>query len=195
MGGVLALATTCASLATLSCSSPNKSEAVIENIMTRASVRKYLDKPVETEKINTMLRAAMAAPSAVNKQPWHFVVVTERALLDALGEANPHAGMIKQAPLAIVVCGDMSKALEGTAKDYWVQDCSAATENLLLAAHGLGLGAVWTGTYPLQERCEAVQKALDLPSDLVPLNTLVIGYPEGDTPAKDKWKEDNVSWK
>jgi nitroreductase len=105
------------------------------------------------------------------------VVVTDRAQLKELAKANPYAGMVAKAPLAIVVCGDLKKALDGEAREFWVQDCSAATENILLAANAMGLGAVWTGTYPNQERCKDVSAILKLPNHLVPLNTIVIGYP------------------
>ena len=101
--------------------------------------------------------------------------------------------MAAKAPLAIVVCGDMNKALEGDAREFWVQDCSAATENILLAATGMGLGSVWTGTYPSKERCAAVTKLLNLPKFLIPLNTIVIGYPDSQV-TKDKWKQENVSY-
>lgn len=168
--------------------------AVINSIMTRSSVRSYLDKPVEQEKVEALLRAGMAAPSAVNKQPWHFVVLDTRERIDRLAGANPRAGMLKKAPLAIVVCGDMSKALEGKGREYWIQDASAATENILLAAHGLGLGAVWTGTYPMDERVKATSQALQLPEHIVPLCTIVIGYPDGEPNVKDKWKPENVSY-
>ena len=171
------------------------SQGVINCIMTRTSVRSYQkDRSVENEKIEALLRAGMAAPSAVNKQPWHFVVVTEREVLDKLAAANPNAGMLRQAPLAIVPCGDMEKALEGDARAYWIQDVSAATENILLAAHGLGLGAVWTGTYPSAERVSAISEVLALPETVIPLCTIVIGYPEGEQTPKDKWNPENVSW-
>lgn len=168
--------------------------AALVNILTRTSVRDYTEQPVEKEKIELLLRAGMAAPTAVNKQPWHFVVLNTREGLDRLVSANPRAGMLKRAPLAIVVCGDMSKALEGKGQEYWIQDCSAATENILLAAHALGLGAVWTGTYPMDDRIAATVKALELPSHIVPLCTIVIGYPKGSTQPKDKWKPENVSY-
>lgn len=169
-------------------------DVVIQNIAKRTSVRSYQDRPVESEKVEKLLRAAMAAPTAVNKQPWHFIVVTDKTQLQKLSEANPNAGMAAKAPLAIVVCGDMDKALEGNAREFWVQDCSAATENILLAATAMDLGAVWTGTYPSQERCAAVAKVLNLPKSIIPLNTIVIGYPDEPVSPKDKWKEENVSY-
>ena len=170
------------------------SEVVLNNILKRTSVRSYLDKSVEEEKIEKLLRAGMAAPTAKNKQPWHFVVVTDKSLLQKLSKANPSAEMVARAPLAIVVCGDMSKALDGNAREFWVQDCSAASENILLAATGMGLGAVWTGAYPAKERYTAVSEVLGLPESLIPLNTIVIGYPDGDVTPKDKWKESNISY-
>ena len=158
----------------------DSSEVVINNILQRTSVRSYEDRPVEKEKIEKLLRAGMAAPTAVNKQPWHFIVVTDKDQLQKLAEANPNAGMAAKAPLAIVVCGDMNKALEGDAREFWVQDCSAATENILLAA--------------TKERCAAVTKLLKLPKFLIPLNTIVIGYPDSQVTPKDKWKQENVSY-
>ncbi len=170
------------------------SEVVLNNILERTSVRSYLDKSIEEDKIEKLLRAGMAAPTAVNKQPWHFVVVTDKSLLQKLAKANPYAEMVARAPLAIVVCGDMTKALDGNAREFWVQDCSAASENILLAATGLGLGSVWTGTYPSEERCAAVSEVLGLPETLIPLNTIVIGYPDGEVTPKDKWQESNISY-
>lgn len=111
-----------------------------------------------------------------------------------LSEANPYAAMAAKAPLAIVVCGDMKKAAEGNAREFWIQDCSAATENILLGATGMGLGAVWSGTYPLKEHCAAVAKVLGLPDSLIPLNTIVIGYPDADVSPKDKWNTKNISY-
>ena len=167
---------------------------MIETIMTRTSIRQYTDKPVEKEKIEAMLRAGMAAPTAVNAQPWHFVVVSDKAKLGELAAANPHAGMLKSAPLAIVVCGDMTKAMEGKGRQFWIQDCSAATENILLAAHAQGLGAVWTALYPMEERIQPVSEALKLPDTLIPLCTVVIGYPAEQPEPKDKWKPESVSY-
>ena len=117
---------------------------IYDNIISRTSVRSYTNQPIEQEKIELLLRAAMAAPSACNKQPWHFVVINDRKMLDKIPSFSPYASMVKEAPLAIVVCGDLDKALDGWEQDFWIQDCAAATENILLMAHGLGLGAVWT---------------------------------------------------
>ncbi len=148
--------------------SVNAEQAVLDNIATRTSIRDYEARPVEKEKVEKMLRAAMAAPTAMNKQPWHFVVVDQRNVLDALAGANPYAKMLKKAPLAIVVCGNTDKMIEGGGRDFWIQDASAATENLLLAAHAMGLGAVWTGAYPSEERCISISKVLSLSDNLIP---------------------------
>ena len=174
--------------------SVNAEQAVLDNIATRTSVRDYEARPVEKEKIVKMLRAAMAAPTAMNKQPWHFVVVDQRNVLDALAGANPYAKMLKKAPLAIVVCGNTDKMIEGGGRDFWIQDASAATENLLLAAHAMGLGAVWTGAYPSEERCISISKVLSLSDNLVPLNMIVVGYPAEQPQPKQKFKEENVSY-
>ncbi len=168
---------------------------IIDNILNRSSIRSYQDKEVESEKIETLLRAAMAAPSAADKRPWHFVVVTDKRQLEGLASANPYAGFAKRAPLAIVACGDMEKALPGNEQLFWIQDVSAAIENILLAASALGLGAVWTAVYPIPERCEVVSKVLILPKNIIPLATIVIGYPKStERHIKDKWDESNVSW-
>lgn len=137
---------------TTSSSSASNGDDVYTNIMTRSSVRSYQDKPVEKDKIEKLLRAGMAAPSAMNKQPWHFVVVTDKKELADIAEATPNASMAKDAPLAIIVCGDLTKAADGDAKQFWIQDCSAVSENILLAAHGMGLGAVWLTTRPSTRR-------------------------------------------
>lgn len=174
--------------------SVNAEQVVLDNIATRTSVRDYEARPVEKEKIEKMLRAAMAAPTAMNKQPWHFVVVDQRNVLDALAGANPYAKMLKKAPLAIVVCGNTDKMIEGGGRDFWIQDASAATENLLLAAHAMGLGAVWTGAYPSEELCISISKVLSLSDNLIPLNMIVVGYPAEQPQPKQKFKEENISY-
>ena len=165
---------------------------VLSSIMTRTSIRKYTDQPVSKADIETLLRAGMAAPTAVNKQPWHFVVVTDKAKLKEL--AGNRGRMLEQCALAIVVCGNMDKALSGKGQAYWIQDCSAATENILLTAHALGLGAVWTGVYPMDDRVANVSKAVKLPETIIPLCVIAIGHPAESPTPKDKWKPENVSY-
>ena len=163
-------------------------------IFERKSVRHFQNKAVSKEDLTTLVKAGMAAPSAVNKQPWAFVVITRRATLERLGEQLPYAKMLKQAAAAIVVCGDLHHALPGDAQELWIQDCAAATQNILLAAEALHLGAVWTAAYPADDRIDTVRQALALPEHIVPLNVIPIGYPTGDDKPKDKWNPDNVHW-
>ena len=171
----------------------NTADAVLENIHARKSVRQFTDEPVSQEHIETMLKAAMAAPTAVNYQPWRFVVITERARLDAMAEVLPYAKMLKQAPLAIVVCGETTW-FEGRENTYWQQDCSAATQNILLAAEALGLGAVWTGVYPNMELARPLAEFLGLPGTVQPLCCIPIGHHDGTTQPKDKWKPENIHY-
>ena len=171
----------------------NSADAVLENIHARKSVRQFTDEPVSQEHIETMLKAAMAAPTAVNYQPWRFVVITERARLDAMAEVLPYAKMLKQAPLAIVVCGETTW-FEGRENTYWQQDCSAATQNILLAAEALGLGAVWTGVYPNMELASPLAEFLGLPGTVQPLCCIPIGHHDGTTQPKDKWKPENIHY-
>ena len=178
-----------------SCSNNTQSaaDAVLENIHNRKSVRQYTAEPVSEDHIQTMLKAAMAAPSAVNYQPWRFVVVTEREQLDAMAEVLPFARMLKQAPLAIIVCGE-TLWFEGKENIFWQQDCSAATQNLLLAAEALGLGAVWTGVYPDPQRSAELSAFLGLPETVQPLCAIPIGHPAGDDKPKDKWTPENIHY-
>lgn len=166
---------------------------IYDMIMSRTSVRSFLDQPVEHKKVDMLLHAGMAAPSACNKQPWHLAVIDDRKLLDQIPRFSPYASMVKEAPLAIVVCGDMHKTLNGIEQEFWIQDCAAVTENILLMAHALYLGAVWTALYPLEDRYKGMQKLLGLPSNLIPLNTIIIGYPKSQPAPKDKWNEANIS--
>lgn len=170
-----------------------KTMTPIENIMTRASVRQFTNQPISKDTLETIVKAGMAAPTAVNKQPWEFVVVTDREVLDSLKAHHPHANL-ETATAAIVVCGNMEKAMEGNGQAYWIQDCSAATENILLAAHSLGLGAVWCGVYPMQDRIAPVKETLNLPSSVTPLNIITMGYPAGDVQPKDKWNPEAVHY-
>ena len=143
----------------------------LETIFSRTSIRTYQDRTVEPQKIELLLRAAMSAPSGKDQRPWEFVVVNERPILDSLAAALPYAKMLAQAPCAVIVCGSPARS------SYWYLDCSAAAENILLAAHSLGLGGVWTAAYPYAERMEAVRSHLALPEGILPLCVIPIGYP------------------
>jgi nitroreductase len=161
----------------------------LEAIHTRRSIRKYADRPVPKELVTEMLRAAMSAPSAVNAQPWIFIVVDDRKLLDEIPTFSPYANMCRGAPLAILVCGDLT--LEKV-PGYWVQDCSAATQNLLLAAHDVGLGVVWTGIYPMKDRVEGFRKTFGLPENVIPLALVPVGYPNQNPGTEDRFDKEKI---
>ena len=165
----------------------------MNNILTRKSVREFVAGEVEQEKIDNLLKAAMAAPSARNQQTWEFIVVKDRDILLQLAEAMPYAKMAATAALAIVVCGNLSRCGEGHRKEYWKQDCSAATENILLAAHAQGLGAVWTAVYSDPERVEDAVRILGIPDGIIPLNIIPIGYPlKYNTDENIHYNSDNI---
>lgn len=147
----------------------------IETIMTRHSVRSYTDKTVPQEKLEIILKAAMAAPSAGNQQPWHFVIVDDKTILNEIPKYHAYSSMLRQAPVAIVVCANKQEEIYD---GYWPQDCSAATENLLLAAHAEGLGAVWLGIHPIPERVSKTQKLLNMPNYVIPMAVIALGYPD-----------------
>ncbi|TCO03624.1 flavin reductase [Natronoflexus pectinivorans] len=166
----------------------------LATIYNRKSVRNFTNQQVTKSQLTELVRSGMAAPTAVDKRPWAFVAIDDRQTLDKLAEVLPYARMLKQATSAIMVGGDLDKALSGIEQAYWVQDCSAATQNILLAAESMGLGAVWTGVHPVKDREETVKQILGLPDNIVPLNVIAIGYPTGiDTP-KDKWDESILHW-
>lgn len=195
---LLALGLVFVSYKWINSSSSDNNEAVqkstIEDIMTRTSVRAYLDKEVESEKIDTLLQAAMAAPTAGNKQPWRFVVINDKSILNVISENFHTMTMAKDASVAIVMCGDVTATFDGDARDYWIQDVSAASENLLLAAHAMGLGAVWCGIYPQVSRVEQFSEMLHLPENIIPMACICVGYPSGETTPKDKWKPEYIHY-
>lgn len=166
--------------------------AVYENILTRVSVRDFTDEGVGDGEVTALLRAAMASPSGVNRQPWEFIVVDDRGLLSQLADALPYAKMAAHAPLAIIVCGNKERFLPGADEILWEQDCSAASENILLAAHALGLGGVWTCLYPHDDRIDAARRILNIPADLIPFNLIPIGHPASEHTPFDKWHPERV---
>jgi len=161
----------------------------LEAILRRRSIRKYRPDPVEPAKVTKLLAAAMAAPSAGNEQPWHFLILTERARLDAIPEVHPYAQMLKEAPLAIVVCGD--ERLEKHT-GYWVQDCAAAVQNILVAATGLGLGSVWLGVHPREDRVRAVRSLLGVPAHVTPLAIVALGYGAEEKGPSERYNDERV---
>ncbi len=166
---------------------------VITAIATRKSVRRFdASRPVDDALVEKLLRAAMAAPTAVDCRPWEFVVVKDEGTLKALADAHPNSRISNGATLVICVCGSLDNGLPGRGKEYWIQDCSAATENLLLAAHGYGLGAVWCGVWPIEERVTAIKSILGIPDGFAPLCLVTIGYPAENPEVKDKWNPAKV---
>jgi len=161
----------------------------VNAIFARRSIRKYENKIVPDDMIEQILRAGMAAPSAGNAQPWHFVVIDDRRILNEITKFHPYAQMLKEASHAIVVCGDAS--LEKY-RGFWVQDCSAAMQNMLLMAQDIGLGAVWLGVYPLEERVKALKELLDLPEDVIPLSIMSLGYPAETKEPVDRFNPNRI---
>ena len=147
---------------------------VFEALFTRRSIRKFTDEPVSDADLQLVLKAAMCAPSAHNKQPWHFVVVRDTALLSAIAERHPYAKMAAEAPVVVVVCANPE---ESKSPGYWQQDCSAALENMLIAARGLKLGTVWCGMYPFEDRVEPIRELLKVPAQINMLGLVVMGHP------------------
>ncbi len=165
---------------------------ILEHIQQRRSIRKYTEEPVSREQLTTLLQAAMAAPSAMNRKPWEFVVITESQKLAALRRQLVLGRY--HAPAAIVVCGNLKRAAPAMAQDFWVLDCSAAAQNILLAAAGSGLGAVWIGVYPLQPMMALVARTLALPKHIKPLAVIWVGYPAEAKPPRTQYDEANVHW-
>ncbi|MDD3037494.1 nitroreductase family protein [Bacteroides sp.] len=161
---------------------------VLDNIFARKSVRTYLDKGVEKEKIDLMLRAGMSGPSGKDTRPWEFILVSDRAVLDSMAVALPYAKMLTQARNAIIVCGDSTRS------SYWYLDCSAAAQNILLAAESLGLGAVWTAAYPYEDRMQVVRKYTALPENILPLCVIPFGYPATKEQPKHKFDEKKIHY-
>jgi nitroreductase len=163
----------------------------LEAIMTRRSVRVFEPREVSKDLLLKLVAAGMQAPSAGNEQPWQFVICNDRSILQRVREFHPYAQMTDTAPAAILVCADM--ALDER-KGYWQQDCAAATQNILLAAHGLGLGAVWTGMYPREDRVAGARKLFGLPESIVPLSLIFVGYPAEHPAPENRFKEERVHW-
>ena len=167
----------------------------LKTIHNRKSVRTFSDKKVSKEELETLMKAAMCAPSSKNNQPWSFYIIRNKEVLQKLAEGLPYAKMLPKASAVIIVCGDSTKGV--TQPDQalnWALDCSAASQNILLAAESIGLGATWTGVFPYKDRVNAVKEVLQLPENIMPLNAIPVGYPAGNEKPKDKYKEENVNW-
>ena len=164
---------------------------LFEAIHTRRSIRKYQDKEVPADLIRKVLAAAMMAPSTADARPWHFVLVTDPDKKNKIKDVHPYVGMIKKAPIGILVCGDLSKE---KFPGFWTQDCSAAMQNLLLAAHGSGLGAVWTGIHPVEERILKFKEIFSLPEHISPLGLAVVGWPAQNVKSEDRYTDKCVHY-
>jgi len=164
---------------------------ILDFIMNRRSIRRYTGEKVSVEMLHDLLKAAMYAPSAVNKQPWHFILVQDAATLSDLSGLHPYASMLPKASAAIVVCGDENLA---NTPAYWPVDCAAATENILLAAHGLGLGAVWLGVYPRPERINALAEYFHLPVNIHPFSMVSVGYPAEQKTRPERFKPERIHY-
>lgn len=165
---------------------------MLETIYKRRSIRRFTDQAVEEHKVNELLKAAMAAPSGHNFQPWHFVVVSERSMLDELAEVHRYAKMLREATLCIAVCGEETHA--GRPNPLWSQDCAAATQNILLAATALGLGSVWLGIYPNSEYCHRVRQILAIPAEITPFSLVALGYPNEMKKPRTQYDESKVHY-
>jgi len=161
----------------------------LEAIRKRRSIRKYRRDSVPANLVEEIIGAGMMAPSAGNQQPWHFVVVDDRQMLDGIIANHPHAGALKEAPAAILVCGDLRLEKH---KGYWVQDCSAAIQNMLLAAHAAGLGTVWLGVYPREDRVRGLSKLFGLPGEVIPIAVIAVGYPAENRDSPDRFDNTRI---
>ncbi|MFC1987007.1 nitroreductase family protein [Chloroflexota bacterium] len=163
----------------------------LEAILTRRSIRKYTKDPVPENIVRELLAAAMSAPSSEGERPWYFTVITERALLNEISAKVKYSEMLRGATLAIAVCSALNLQ---TSDGFWVQDCSASTQNILLAAHARGLGAVWIGLYPVENRAVSIQNILGLPEDVIPFSLVSIGYPAEIKMRVDRYDEARVHY-
>ena len=163
----------------------------LDMIFKRRSIRSYADKPVSDERVRDLLEAAMAAPSAVAKDPWHFIIVRDANRLKRIAEGLPNGKMLGDAAVGIIVCGDTEKAHDQQLS-YLLQDCSAAIENILLAASELGLGACWLGVHPREERVDHLRDMLDIPAGVIPVSAIAVGWPAETKEPRTRYREDAV---
>ena len=168
--------------------------ATTKTIFNRKSVRNYVETTVSPETLEFLVRAGMAAPTAMDRRPWEFIIINDKAIVKKLNDALPHAKMAEKAGQAIVVAGNIEKQAGGKDATFWIMDCSAAVENILLAAESLGLGAVWTAVYPAADRLKPVIEILGLPSNIVPLAFIPVGKPDGSDKPKEKFDKEKIHW-
>lgn len=164
----------------------------IECIYKIRSVRKYCDKPIDDEILLTLIKAATAAPTACNSRPWEYIIITDKEVKSEIKKKMYFAQY--EAPAMIVTCGNMKLAMSGPVKNFWIQDCSAAIENILLAATSMGLGSLWVGLYPVESSIRPLYKILDLPEEVIPLGIVYLGYPAEEKESRTQFDEKHVYW-
>ncbi len=164
---------------------------LFEAIYTRRSIRKYQDKEIPEEIVKKILSAAMMAPSAKDSRTWHFILVKDQDKKNRIKDVHPYVGMVTESPLSILICGDLTRE---KFQGFWPQECSAAMQNLLLAAHASGLGAVWTGVYPVEERILKFKEIFNLPEHIIPLGLAVVGWPDQERKSKERYSEELVHY-
>lgn len=162
---------------------------IFEAIFTRRSIRRFTDEPVSDEDLRIILKSAMLAPSACNQQPWHFIILRDADSREKASRTSPYTAMAAHAPLVIIVCGDTK---DEKAKGFWIEDCSASTENLLLAARGKNIGTVWCGVYPVMERVDYLRNALGIPEHVIPLGLICAGHPAQEFREAERFREDRI---
>ena len=164
---------------------------LLKGLITRRSIRRYSEQEVPDDLVETIIKAGMYAPSAANKQPWRFIVIRNKETFRKIMEIHPYASMLKGAGVAFLVCGDLEAA---HGPGYWVVDCAAATQNMLLAIHGLGLGGVWIGIHPREDRKKAVHRIFNLPEHIQPCSLISCGWPAETKPDPDRFDPDKIHW-
>lgn len=168
-------------------------EIILDNILNRKSVRNFTDERVDGKDLEIIARAGMSAPSAINLQPWEIIVFDDDETLDFMVNLHEYSKMFNTAKAGILVCGNMDRTIEEF-EELWVQDCSACTQNMLLAIEALNLGGVWLGIYPIKERCEKLINYYNLPDNIIPFSVIALGHPSYDEKSKDKWDDKKLHW-
>lgn len=166
---------------------------IIDNIFNRKSVRDFTDEKIDRKDLEIIIKAGMSAPSAINLQPWEFIVFDDEDILEYMIDLHEYSKMFKTATAGIVICGNMDRTVDNF-RELWVQDCSASCENMLLAIESLNLGGVWLGIYPIEERIDKLIKYFNLPENIVPFAVIALGYPSKEFNAQDKWDESKLHW-
>ncbi len=171
----------------------NDKEIIINNILNRRSVRKFTNENVDEKDLELIIKSGMSAPSALNLQPWEFIVFDEEEILEFMVDLHDYSKMFKTATAGILICGNMEKTI-AEYRELWVQDCSASIENMLLAIEALNLGGVWLGIYPIKHRCNKLINYFKLPENIVPFGIIALGHPDDENKKQDKWDEKKVHW-